>query len=223
MRRIQSSDGAENSLARAGVFSALLCFGSAVLMGCSHLTSEVGRPLPSKPAALVTGSSQLSDVLRTVGPPSRISATAGGFTMFYEYNGVDEKQLGFNINAPILRLFKIVGARSWLEHQAWLVTFDTNGIVRGWGEEHWRNPLGRGGGVQILVTVASLVDSSQVRRPAPQHEWGKSWLVPLPKLLNSGQSLDNGSFGLEQTLAPTAVGQRTLEMTPPPRKFPKKK
>jgi len=192
-------------------------------MGCSHLTSEVGQPLPRKPTDLVIGSSRVADVLSTVGPPSRISATAGGFAMLYEYNGVEENQLGININVPVLRLFKFVGAKSWLEHQTWLVTFDTNGSVRAWGEEHWRRVLGRGGGAQILVTVASLVDSSQVRRPAPQHEWGKSWLVPLPKLLNSGQSLDNGSLGLEQTLAPTAVGQRALEMTPAPRKFPKKK
>jgi hypothetical protein len=200
-----------------------MCLGIVLLPGCSHLTSEVGPRLPPKPAALVLGSSHVSDFLRTVGPPSRISATAGGFAMLYEFNGVDEKQLGFNVNVPILNLFKFVGAKSWLEHQAWLVSFDTNGIARAWGEEHWRNVFGRGGGVQILITVASLVDSSQVRRPAPQHDWGKSWLVPLPKLLNSAQSLDDGSFGFEQTLAPTAVGQRTLEMTPPPRKFPKKK
>ncbi len=143
--------------------------------------------------------------------------------MLYEYNAVDEKQLGISINLPLLQWFKFVGAKSWLDHQAWVLTFDTNGVMRSWGEEHWRNVLGKGGGAQILVTVSSLVDSSQVRSPAPQHEWGKSCLVPLPRLLNSAQSLDNGSFGFEQTLSPKAVGQRSLEMTPPPKKFPKKK
>ena len=143
--------------------------------------------------------------------------------MLYEYNGVEENQLGFNIDAPVLRWFKLVGAKSWLTHQAWLLIFDANGVLQGWGEERWQTVLGRGGGAQILVTVASLVDSSQVRRPAPQHEWGKFCLAPLPKVLNSGSSLDLGTLGFEQVLAPTAVGQRALEMTPPPRKFPKKK
>ena len=223
MRRTLRSEVAGTRLARSTVVAGLLFSATGLLNGCSHLTSEVGRPLPEKPSDLEVGKSHLSDVLRIAGPPSRISAAAGGFAMLYEYNGVEEKQLGLNINLPILRFFKFVGAKSWLEHQAWLVTFDTNGIVRGWGDERWRNLFGKGGGAQILVTVSSLVDSSQVRRPAPQHEWGKGELAPLPKLLNYAQSLDNGAYGFEQTLAPTAVGQRALEMTPPPRKFPKKK
>ena len=143
--------------------------------------------------------------------------------MLYEHNAVRELQLGFNIDAPVLSWFKIVGAKSWLEHQACLLTFDSDDVLRGWGDEQWRKPLGKGGGVQILVTVASLVDSSQARRPAPQHRWGMSSLEPLPKVLNTGSSIDNGAFGLEQTLAPTAVGQRALEMTPTPTKAQKKK
>jgi hypothetical protein len=153
----------QRCLLRAGMCLLVLLL-AALLTACSHLTSEVGRPLPPKPAALTIGRSHLSDVLGTAGPPSRISSAAGGFAMLYEHNRVDEKQLGFSINLPVLYLFKFVGAKSWLEHQAWLVTFDTNGIVRGWGEEHWRTSLGRGAGVQVLVTVSSLVDSSQVRR-----------------------------------------------------------
>lgn len=201
----------------------MVCAATPLLIGCSHLTSKVGRPLPPKPANLVVGISTVSNVLDTIGPPSRISAAAGGFAMLYEYNGVDEKQLGISLSLPVLRWFKFVGAKSWLEHQSWLLTFDTNGVVLSWGEEQWRKVLGKGGGAQVLVTVSSLVDSSQVRRPAPQHDWGRSCLVALPKGLNSAQSLDNGSFGLEQTLAPTTVGQRALEMTPPTRRFPKKK
>ncbi len=191
--------------------------------GCSHLTSDIGRPLPDKPASLTVGESHLRDVLQTVGPPSKISAAAGGYAMLYEYNGIDERQLGLNLSLPVLRWFKFVGAKSWLDHRTWMLTFDTNDVLRGWGEERWTKVLGTGGGAQILVTVSSLVDSSQLRRPAPQHEWGKGCLVPLPKALNYAQNLDNGSFGFEQILAPTAVGQRSLEMTPAPKKFPKKK
>ena len=202
---------------------AALTLGLVLIAGCSHLTSEVGAPLPLRPANLEIGRSHLGDLLHLAGPPSRISAAAGGCALLYEFNGIEEKQLGLNINLPVLRWFKFVGARSWLEHQAWVVTFDGGGILRGWGEEYWRKPLGKGGGAQILVTVSSLVDSSQFRRPAPQHDWGKAWLAPLPKVLNTASSLDSGMAGFEQSLAPTAVGQRALEMTPPPKKFPKKK
>jgi hypothetical protein len=222
MRRTPPNEGGRWS-ARGAVILGVIWLVGAVTSGCSHLTSEVGRSLPLKPEDLSVGQSHNRDVLRELGPPSRISATAGGFAMLYEYNGVEENQLGFNIDAPVLSWFKIVGAKSWLTHQAWLLTFDANGVLQGWGEERWQTVLGRGGGVQILITVASLVDSSQVRRPAPQHEWGKFCLGPLPKVLNSGSSLDLGTLGFEQVLAPTAVGQRALEMTPPPRKFPKKK
>ncbi|HWW00200.1 MAG TPA: hypothetical protein VNZ64_10935 [Candidatus Acidoferrum sp.] len=197
--------------------------GLLLLTGCSHLTSELGCRLPAKPANLIVGQSTLGDVLKGAGPPTRISAAAGGFTMLYEYNGIEENQIGFSFEAPVLRFIKFVGARARLEHQAWVLTFNTNGTLQAWGEEHWRNRLGAGAGAQILVTVSSLVDSSQIRRPAPQHDWGKLCLAPLPKMLNVGQSLDTGSQGLEQTLSPTAVGQRALEMTPEQPKIMKKK
>jgi hypothetical protein len=225
MSKLPGSEGAAKGLPgwEAGLWVWCLSALLVLVTGCSHLTSAVGRQLPARPAQLAIGQSHLGEFLRVAGPPSRISAAAGGFAMLYEYDGVDEKQLGFNVNIPILNWFKFVGAKSWLEHQAWLVTFDTNGVLRAWGEEHWRKVFGTGGGVQILITVSSLVDSSQVRRPAPQHDWGKAWLAPPPKVLNTAQSPDHGAFGLEQTLTPTAIGERTLEMTPPPRKFPKKK
>lgn len=212
-----AGESAASSLRPGLLVLPLLC------AGCSYLTSQVGPALPEKPATLAVGQSHLSDVLKVMGPPSKISAVADGCALLYEHNSVKELQLGFNIDAPVLAWFKFVGAKSWLEHQAWLLTFDSEDVLRGWGDEQWRKPLGKGGGVQILVTVASLVDSSQVRRPAPQHTWGMSSLERLPKVLNTASSLDNGAFGLEQTLAPTAVGQRTLEMTPAPTKAEQKK
>ena len=223
MRRHPTSERKVRRFVNCLNLFAIICLLGVLSSGCSVLTSDVGSPLLAKPTQLKVGESHLDEVLKAVGPPSKISATAEGFAMLYEYNGIVEKQLGFNIDVSLLALVKFVGAKSWLEHQAWLMTFDTNSVLQAWGEERWRKVLGKGGGAQLLIRVSSLVDSSQIRRPAPQHEWGKSWLAPLPKVLNSQSSLDNGSLGLEQVQAPTAVGQRTLEMTPPSRKFPKKK
>jgi hypothetical protein len=189
----------------------LLC---AFLSGCSHLTSEIGPPLPATPEITV-GRSTSEDVLEKTGVPSQVSATPAGFVFLYEHNDVTENQLGFTLNRSIVKWFKFVYARSRLEHTAWVLCFDTNQVLQAWGKENWKEPLGQGMAAQFLVTAQTLVDSSPVRQPATQHEWGEMWLTPLPQALNVAQSLQDGRFGLEQTLAPTAVGQHTLEMVQP--------
>jgi hypothetical protein len=185
-----------------------------LVAGCSHLTSDIGPALPSAPG-IVTGKSTLGEVVTTVGVPSQVSASAGGFVFLYEHNEVVESQLGFAVNLPVLRWLKFVYASSGLRHEAWLMTFDTNDVLQAWGREAWKKPLGNGAAAQILITVSSLVDSTAVRRPASQHRWGEMWLNPLPQVLNTSQSPQDGRFGLEQRLAPTFVGQHTLEMIQP--------
>jgi hypothetical protein len=190
----------------------LLC---AFLTGCSHLTSEIGPPLPAAPGITV-GRTTSQEVLEKVGVPSEVSASPSGFVFLYEHNYVAENQLGFTLNVTVMKWFKFVYARSRLTHDAWLLCFDTNQVLQAWGKEDWKAPLGQGAAAQFLMTAHTLVDSSPVRQPATQHEWGAMWLDPLPQVLNSAQSLQDGRFGLEQTLAPTAVGQHTLEMIQPP-------
>lgn len=204
----------KNSRGIVRLWRTVLLFLLPTLAGCSHLTSEIGPPLPVTPA-ITTGQSTLGDVLKSIGVPSQISASPAGFIFLYEHNGVTENQLGLSVNYPVLDWFKFVYAHSRLNHEAWLLAFDTNGVLQAWGEENWEKPLGQGAAIQILITAQSLVDSSQVRRPAAQHEWGEMWLNPLPEVLNTSQSPKDGRFGLEQTLAPTAVGQHALEMIQP--------
>jgi hypothetical protein len=185
-----------------------------LVTGCSHLTSEIGPPLPSTPG-IVTGKSTMKDVLKNAGVPSRVTATPEGFAFLYEHNSVTENQLGFSLNIAVIRWFKFVYARSTLGHEAWVMTFDTNDVLRAWGKENWKKPLGTGTAAQFLVTVQGLVDSTSIRLPSPQHFWGAMWLNPLPQVLNAAQSPQDGRFGLEQTLAPKFAGQRTLEMIQP--------
>jgi hypothetical protein len=186
----------------------------ACLTGCSHMTSEIGPPLPANPG-IVIGKSTEQDVLNKAGVPTQVSATPTGFVFLYEHNYVAENQLGFTLNLPVIRWFKFVYARSGLTHGVWLLCFDTNDVVQAWGREEWKKPLGQGMSAQLLVTAKALVDSSLVRQPATQHEWGEMWLNPLPEVLNSAQSPEDGRFGLEQTLTPADVGQHTLEMIQP--------
>jgi hypothetical protein len=194
--------------------SVLFLFYVLFATGCSHLTSDIGPHLPEAPG-IVTGKSTLGDVVTAVGVPSQVSASEGGFVFLYEHNQVVENQIGIAFNFPVLRWLKFVYASSGLRHEAWLMTFDTNDVLRAWGREDWKKPLGTGAAAQILVTVSSLVDSTAVRRPASQHRWGEMWLNSLPQVLNTAQSPQDGRFGLEQRLAPTFVGQHTLEMIQP--------
>jgi hypothetical protein len=154
----------------------------------------------------------LGEALEHLGPPARLSASGDGLAMLYEYNRVEEFQIGFNFDQPGLEYIKLVSARGWLEHEALLLFFDERGILRSIGREQWRQPLGSGGAAQILVALSSLVDSSRARRANPQHTWGAALLAPLPTTLNAHHGPHTGSSGLEQTLAPDKVGQRTLEM-----------
>lgn len=188
---------------------------SVLQTGCSHLTSEIGPPLPEIPQITI-GKSTEHDVLREVGVPSQVSATPAGVVFLYEHNDVREFQVGITVNRSVVKWFKFVYGRSWLTHDAWLLCFDTNLVLQAWGREDWRTPLGQGAAAQLVVQAQTLVDSTPVRRPASQHQWGEMSLDPLPQALNADQSLQDGRFGLEQTLDPTAVGQHTLEMIQPP-------
>jgi hypothetical protein len=197
-----------------GKLRVLCLFVVLFVTGCSHLTSDIGPSLPASPG-IATGKSTLGDVMTTVGVPSQVSATPGGLVFLYEHNEVVENQIGININFPVLRWLKFVYASSGLRHEAWLMTFDTNDVLQAWGKENWKKPLGTGSAAQILFTVSSLVDSTLVRRPSSQHRWGELWLNPLPQVLNTPQSPQDGRYGLEQRLAPTFVGQHTMEMIQP--------
>lgn len=220
MKKCLSSNGPVWSarLAMSVLFLACAFFST----GCSYVSSDIGPSLPSAPA-ITTDKSTLDDVVTTVGVPSQVSSSAGGFVFLYEHNEVIEYQIGISLDFPVLRWLKFVYASSGLRHEAWLMTFDTNDVLRAWGKENWKKPLGTGAAAQILVTVSSLVDSTAVRRPASQHRWGEMWLNSLPEVLNTPQSPQDGRFGLEQRLAPTFVGQHALEMIQPlpPRKAKK--
>lgn len=203
----------KNCRSNRNFLSALLLF-CAFLTGCAHLNSEIGPSLPANPDIGV-GNSTEHDVLEKIGVPTQVSATPSGFVFLYEHNDVTENQLGFTLNVPIMKWFKFIYARSKLTHDAWLLSFDTNQVLLAWGKEDYKTPLGQGAAVQLLVTAQNLVDSSPVRQPATQHQWGEAWLDSLPQVLNTAQSPEDGRYGLEQSTAPTDVGQHALEMIEP--------
>lgn len=189
---------------------------SLSLAGCSHLTTNVGAPLPPRQSLdLAVGTSTVGDVLHALGPPARLTATPEGFAMLYEHNFVTENQIGFYIPYGLLSYLKFVNAKARLDHDCWAMTFDSDGRLTGWGEEGSDRPFGSGFAMQIIVAEKALVDTSKVSQPATQHTWGEACLVRLPKAANVAQSLSDGSYGFEQTLSPLGAGQHALEMANP--------
>ncbi|MGZ4964827.1 MAG: hypothetical protein ACXWJB_14960 [Limisphaerales bacterium] len=123
-----------------------------------------------------------------------------------------EFQLGLSVPVGFLRYFKFVHAWNNLDQQAAMLIFDDYGVLRSIGEKKWKEKLGGGNAVQVLVTVMSLSDVANILLPADAHSWGEALLEPPPIGLNRNQSLRYGEHGLHQRLSPEYVGQHSLEM-----------
>ncbi len=184
--------------------------------GCSHFTTEMGRPLPDKLPLAASGPTTAAAVVRDLGPPHRIGALPDGFAFLYEYTKADEFQLGFSVDVEILRWLKFVHAWNRLDQQALLIAFDSAGTMRSQGSARWRENLGGGDAVQFLMAAMSLADLSALKAGADAHRWGLALLQAPPAALNAGQSPRTGAHGLQQRTAPAYAGQTALEMSPPP-------
>jgi hypothetical protein len=199
---------------RSAVNAVGCALGLWFLAGCSSFRTELGRPPSTKPA-FAEGTTRVAAVLHELGPPHQVSRLSSGFAFLYEYSCMREFQLGFNVNYPVLRYFKFVKAWNGLDQQVLLLTFDDRGVLQSVGAKGWKEDLGGGSAVQILVAVASLSDISELLHPADANSWGSGLLQPVPIALNAGQSVHTGAHGLQQRIAPRYAGQETLEMSEP--------
>ncbi len=189
--------------------------GALLLAGCSHFRTEWGRSVPAAWKEFAEGQTRVEGVVRALGPPISVSALPNGFAFLYERSKVSEFQLGISINWSFLKYLKFVKAWNGLDHEALVMTFDGEGVLRGIGSGRWDENLGGGSAIQILVTVVSLTNVAELWKEPDALHWGSWMLQPPPVALNSGQSLRTGAHGLEQRVAPGSVGQSTLEMVPP--------
>jgi hypothetical protein len=183
----------------------------------------MGQPLAGKADGFAEGRTRVDAVLRELGPPDQASRLPGGFAFLYEHSVMSEFQLGFSVNAPVVRWFKFIKAWNHLDQESLLLVFDDRGVLRSAGTGNWKESLGGGSAAQILFVVMSLSDITDFLRPADTHEWGKALLQPLPVALNSAQDIGSGAHGLELRIAPDYAGQRTLEMSLPKTEKEKRK
>jgi hypothetical protein len=186
-----------------------------LLVGCTSIHTEVGRPLQEASSPFVEGATSVESVVHELGPPHKISYLPGGFAFLYEYSFVKELQLGIGLKYFHLPYLKLTEAQSDVSETALLLIFDEQGLLRAQGSEAWREKLGAGIAVQWIFSVHGLTDMSAFRKAPEQFAWGRAMLERPPETLNRDSGMALGSNGFQQRMSPVFVGQSTLEMAKP--------
>jgi len=194
-------------------------FLAMVTGACSVLDLEIDAPSHAPGEDFHEGSTDYHTVLAAYGPPSSVSALNGGVAFLYEHLAIRENQFGFSLDSErlgvdykLLDWTKFAYGKAYADREALLLIFDADGVLTTERFVSWRDDLGTGFAVQMLVEVAEIVDTSSVKEHWNANDWGGALLRSPPEVLNSGQSLDLGQAGLELRGAPDGVGQHTLEM-----------
>jgi len=183
-----------------------------MLTGCTSISRQVGRePEPTIPNLKISRT-HFHDILDKLGPPTQITALPEGFVFLYESLLIIENQVGFSSTRGVLSWFKFSFSDADVDRIVHIFTFDRRGYLRSHVGKMTRKDIGDGSSLQFLFALEQVVNTGYLERDPVQQDWGFMLLNPLPQILNSNQSLDSGTRGLEQTGTPTAVGQRTLEM-----------
>lgn len=183
-----------------------------ILEGCTVIHSQFDSPLQFNKNDLKQGQTQISTVLKDLGPPAKISALGNGVGFLYEYVLITERQLGVSFGQGISSLIKFSYARAKANRKTLLLLFNDKGILTSYEFQDVTEKVGSGVGVSFLYSVVSLVDTSYLEEEPAAFQWGASLLKPLPETLNAKQSLDSGLNGLELKGTTKSVGQRSLEM-----------
>ncbi|MBA6413682.1 hypothetical protein H2508_11235 [Parahaliea sp. F7430] len=154
----------------------------------------------------------LSDVLLQLGPPLRISSSAQGYVLAWEFWRVNEDSLGISLGALGADVFSIDWGKAKVSGEFLMLAFDHEHRLASATYSLWDNRSGGGSALQPLLGIADVVEVGDLVQALPQHEWGETLLGPLPHSLNSSSRPDMGSSGIQQRGTPSGVGQQSLEM-----------
>jgi len=199
-----------------------------VLGGCTVLHDDLGEAIPWEASLFKEGETHYRDVLGELGCPLKVSRAGDGVAFVYEHIFIKEGQIGISYDGEkwgirrveFLEWFEFVVGRAAADREALVMVFDRDGILQTERFAAWNQKLGSGFSIQFFIDVGSVVDTSAVRSQVDPNNWGAMLLRPLPKTLNTYQSIDDGRFGLELRGTPTGAGQRTLEMRKDPGLLP---
>ena len=191
------------------------------LASCSQLRLRVDEPLdPARIEALEVGRTRRGEVLAALGPPAELAAHGEGHAFLYQSIELVEDQLGFSLKLfqailPGIELVKLSFGNSDAHHQAAVLVFGPDGILRDKSYGAWEEVFGRGAALQFLFTVEQVVDSGSLRDRAAPLGWGLLDCEALPEALNEPRRAD-----LELRGTGVLAGQRSVEMR---RSGPRKK
>jgi hypothetical protein len=188
----------------------ILCIACTVLSACSINKYHIGAEIPAWDDTAAPNN--LSETLKRLGPPLRISSLPNGYVLAWEHWEIDERSLGLSLKAVGADLLSIDWGKAKTDGEFLVITFDSNHRVVDSQYSDWQTDVSGGQGIQALVSIVSVVDVDDLTVALPYHDWGGSMLAPLPVSLNRNQDLSSGSSGIEQRGTPTAVGQHSLEM-----------
>jgi hypothetical protein len=177
-----------------------------LILSCTKVHLRVDKEVPAASIQAVQQNTQYADVLAALGPPAKLTALPSGFAFLYESTQVFRRGLSVFIFSPS---FKIGVTKEERLLNAYVVVFNEHGLVVSSGGVTKSVPLS----LALAVSLSTRGKGRELTAPAPQHRWGMSMLLPLPKTLNAASDIDAGLHGLEQRGTPRAVGQRTLEGT----------
>lgn len=186
-----------------------------LLASCSTLNLEVGEGVDrGRVEAFEVGRTRRAEVLAALGPPTEIASHAGGVAFLYQKVRLKERQLGLGLDdvgrlvgLPWLALVKLSFGRSSAHHDAALLVFDSESVLRGASHLTWDESFGRGASLQFLFAVQQVVDAGTLRADPPALVWGRGALDPLPRSLNQA-----GSADLELRGTGVKAGQESVEM-----------
>ncbi|WP_116365932.1 hypothetical protein [Parahaliea mediterranea] len=177
--------------------------------GCSQWHYHLGEPLAE---AVPPRNQPMSEVLATLGPPLRLSATPSGYVMGWEYWRIRENSLGFSLGALGADFLSVDWGDARVAGQFMLVSFNRAHRVSGAAYMTWDGDGGGGSAIQPLFGFAEVVDVDDLLQPLPQDRWGATLLDRLPAVLNANARPDMGSTGIQQRGTPVGIGQQSLEL-----------
>ncbi len=179
------------------------------LVGCSVVKRDLGPPVAPVDSLSEDGETHYGEVLRSLGPPDRVSALSVGMAFLYEHLFLTES------TAAVTRgggWFNLSAAWLTVERETLLFVFDDEGILRGQSYGERVDDLGSGADAAFLAITDKHVSSSDIDEDGGPYEWGSRLLESLPRTLNDEQSPSVGDAGVQQRGTATNVGQNTLEM-----------
>jgi hypothetical protein len=182
-----------------------------LLQGCSQWYYDLGRPLSEDQTPAVDDGVSLAAVLEQLGPPMRLSATAGGYVMAWEHWLIQETSVGLSLGPMGADFLAIDWGDARVRGEFILLTFNRQHELTGSAFSTWDADAGGGAALQPTLGI-SLVDVDDLTRRMPHHDWGATSLRRLAEALNTPSRPDVGQSGIQQRGTPVNIGQQSLEM-----------